>query len=49
MGMLTILNKIAIVTDNILGAPLVQSLGTKWLYKEKECIIFDTGVNLSRK
>ena len=44
-----ILNKIAIVTDNILGAPLVQSLGTKWLYKEKECIIFDTGVNLSRK
>ena len=44
-----ILNKIAIVTDNILGVPLVQSLGTKWLYKEKECIIFDTGVNLSRK
>ena len=44
-----ILNKIAIVTDSILGAPLVQSLGTKWLYKEKECIIFDTGIHLSDK
>ena len=38
-----ILNKVAIVTDMILGVPLAQRVGTKWLYKEKECVIFDTG------
>ena len=36
-----ILNKVAIVTDMILGVPLAQRIGRKWLYKENECIIFD--------
>ena len=44
-----ILNKIAIVTNLILSIPLEQRVGTAWLYKGKECIIFDTGVNLSDK
>ncbi|MCO6026614.1 hypothetical protein NG821_12345, partial [Prevotella cerevisiae] len=39
-----ILNKIAIVTNQILSAPLEQRVGTAWLYKEKECIIFDTNI-----
>ena len=38
------LNKIAIVTNQILSAPLEQRVGTAWLYKEKECIIFDTNI-----
>ena len=36
-----ILNKVAIVTDMILGVPLAQRIGGMWLYEEKECIIFD--------